>query len=523
MTNLLEQIEDPKIRTTIQQEMSRLETENRLLREQLQLMRIKTYGRPGQQELDDAQLTLLEQEPGVSMEEVQKEAALSEEEKKQAAQILKKPRKPHPGRNELPAHLERRVTVVACTAEQCRCGQCGEEKKVIGYEVSERLEVEPPKFYVNQTKREKRACANCEEQGVSTAPVSVRIIEKGKAGDALVVSTVIKKYAMHMPLYRQSLEIEREAGVEISVKTLCNWVMQVGFLLEYVCVALKADLLSGGYIQADETPVRVLLGAENGGIPRKRPGKSHQAYLWVYSRPGGPVLFDYQMGRSREGPKLFLGNFNGFLQCDGYSAYHKIGGEGIRIGGCWTHVFRKFRDAVEVAAEADASLLMHEIGKLYEVEREAMERNCTPEQRLALRKERSAPLMGPLKKQMEEVRQKSLPKSLCSRACGYALEEWGRLQVYLEDGRIEIDNNWCENAIRPVALGRKNWLHIGSPEAGPRVAAIMSVMETCRRLDVNVRDYLMGMLPLVADWPASRVAELTPMAWKARGNKPPIR
>jgi transposase len=466
------------------------------------------YG-PKSDRLSDEQLSLLDDEPGVVAEEVESEVQRDEGEKQEATLRSRKPRN-HPGRAELPAHLERIESILACAPEQCRCAQCGGEKKVIGYDTSEELDVKPAHYFVNVTKREKRACAKCEELGVSTAEArEPKIVEKGKASNAMVVDVILKKYCDHLPLYRQSAILEREAGIELSRMTLCGWVMQGGMWLESIRDAMRADLLSGSYIQADETPV---------GVQSDRSkGKNHQSYLWQYSRPGGPVIFDFQMGRSREGPAKFLGKFAGYLQSDGYGAYDKIGGEGIVHAGCMAHLRRGFVDALKLApGHAAAEAIVARIAELYAVEERAREAGLLAEERKRLRQQESVLVLEKLKKQIVALRQEVLPKSALGKACDYALRQWSRVEVYASHGKVEIDNNWCENAMRPVALGRKNWLHIGSEDAGPRIAAISSVIETCRRLGINVREYLLDVLPRIPTWPAKRVAELTPMAWAAQ-------
>src|SRR3984957_14083398 len=271
----------------------------RVLEERLRLVRIEKYG-PGSEKLSDDQLALLELEPGVSSAEVE-----AESQRKQLQLPLKTARK-HPGRQELPADLPRIEQIIVCTPQQCVCGQCGQQTTVIGYESSEQLDVEPAKYFVRVTKREKRACKACEEQGVQSAPLPVRIIDKGLASDRVIIDTVVSKYADHLSLYRQSAILERETGIEIRRATLDGWVMRVGELLSPIAAAMGQELLKGDYIQADETPVDVQMHDGR--------GKNHQAYLWQYSRPAGPVVFDFRMGREREGPKRFLGNFDGLLQ-----------------------------------------------------------------------------------------------------------------------------------------------------------------------------------------------------------------
>lgn len=482
------------------------ESENKLLREEIRLLRIEKFG-PKSDQLSDSQLELLEGEPSVTVEEIETEARRTPAEKREL-----KPRKAHPGRKELPAHLPRVEKLIPCTEAECRCEQCGQEKKVIGFETSEELDVEPAKYFVRVNHREKRACPACPEMGVTTAALAPKIIEKAKAADSMVVDAVIKKYGDHLPLYRQSAILEREAGVELSRATLCGWVMKAGELLEAVTGAMRADLLGGKYIQADETPV----GVHN----QKAKGKNHQGYFWEYSRPGGPVLFDFQMGRSRKGPRRFLATFGGVLQTDGYAAYAKVGACDVIHAGCWAHVRREFVDALKVDPENEtAQSVIASIGALYLVEKQAREQKLSHADRLLLRQQQGvAGKIAQLKAEIVEARKQVLPKSLLGKACDYALGQWPRLIIYAENGEVEIDNNWCENAIRPFAVGRKNWLHIGSEIAGPRVAAITSIFETCRRLGINIRDYLNDVLPRLPNWPINRVAELTPMVWAAARN-----
>jgi transposase len=260
-----------------------------VLEQRLRLQLIQKYG-PASEKLSDAQLELLEREPGVSNLEVQAESAREPLPPRTQCQ------RPHPGRQELPANLPRVERVIGCTPEQCRCSQCGQPTTVIGYETSEQLDVEPAKYFVVVTKREKRACRHCEQGGVAAAPAPTRIIEKGLVSDPVVIDTVIAKYSDHLPLYRQSVMLERETGLEISRATLDGWVMTVGGLLIPMVAIIKRELIGGTYMQADETPVDVQM--------HDRRGKNHQAYLWQYSRPGGNVVFGFQLGRGRDtGPR----------------------------------------------------------------------------------------------------------------------------------------------------------------------------------------------------------------------------
>jgi transposase len=294
-----------------------------VLEERLRLQRIQKYG-PSSEKLSSLQLELLEQEPGVSREEV-----VAESERHAPPPVTAQKKRKHPGRQTLPADLPRVERVIACTAEQCVCGNCGAETTVIGYEVSEVLDVEPARYFVQVTKREKRACKSCPEQGVTAADLPIRIIEKSLASDRVIINTVVNKYCDHSPLFRQSVALLRDAGIDISRATMCGWVMTIGEMLMPVVGVMQKQLLAGTYIQADETPVDVQ--THDGS------GTNHQAYLWQYGTPGGMTVFDFRMSRKREGPLNFLGNFEGLLQTDGYAAYDRVGGPKMVHAACWSH------------------------------------------------------------------------------------------------------------------------------------------------------------------------------------------
>lgn len=491
--------------TELKRQLYVAELKIEVLEERLRLQRIQKYG-PASEKLSDAQLELLEGEPGVSTAEVKAES--EREPLPPRAPASAKPQRKHPGRQQLPAGLPRVEHVIACPPEQCQCNNCGKPTQVIGYEESEHLDLEPARYFVRVSKREKRACRSC-QQGVTTAPAPDRIVEKGLASDRVVIDTVISKYSDHLPLYRQSAILERETGIEISRATLDGWVMTVGGLLIPVAGAMRLELLEGGYIQADETPVDVQM--------HDRRGQNHQAYLWQYGRPGGSVVFDFQLGRGRDGPKQFLGNFEGLLQTDGYVAYEKIGGPKLVHACCWAHARRKFYEAHEVSpGEMVAKSIVHLIDKLFAIDAEARERNYDLAARDALRQQRAPALLEAIKLEIEAAYGQALPASKLGTAITYTLGLWPKLKRFLEYPKLELSNNLAENSMRPVALGRKNWIHVGSPQAGPKVAAILSVVETCRRMKIAVRNYLSAVLPGLAGTSIHRVSELTPVAWAAR-------
>ena len=490
-------------------EWSRLKIQ--ALEERLRLEMIRKYG-PKSETLNDAQLLLLELEPGVSAAEVEAEAEREPLPPVSPLKAKSRTNGRHPGRQELPASLPRVENIVTCTPEQCVCKSCGKDTVVIGYEQSEQLDVKPAEYMVVVTKREKRACKGCAD-GVSTAPLPERIVEKGLVSDRLVINTLVSKYSDHLPLYRQSVILERDAGVIIGRATMDGWVMSVGGLLIPIAVAMGRELVGGGYIQADETTVGVQT--------HDKSGKNHQAYLWQYGKPGGSAVFDFQMGRGREGPKRFLGQFEGILQTDGYIAYDHTGGPKMVHAACWAHARRKVFDALKLNPDdRGARQLVERIDGLFLIDAKArdagMERaGMERAERHALRQERSRPLIGIIREEMLAAQAERLPASALGKAASYTLSLWHKLTRFLEHPELELSNNLAENSMRGVALGRKNWIHFGSEQAGPKVAAILSVIESCRRMQLPVREYLGSVLPGLANRSIQRVGELTPAAWAA--------
>jgi transposase len=502
--------EAEKLIAELQQKLQIAELRVLVLEERLRQQRIAKYG-AGSEKLSSLQLEMLDQEPGVSTEEVQAESErpVIAGELSEVAGYQRKARRSHPGRQSLPADLPRVEKVVACASEQCVCGQCGQPTRVIGYEESEQLEVEPAKYFVLVTKREKRTCTGCEGAKIVAAPLPARIIEKGLVSDGVVIDTIIRKYCDHLPLYRQSVILDRESGVQISRATLDGWVMQVGELLRPLVGVMGRQLVQGRYLQADETPVEVQM--------HDRRGKNHQAYLWQYGRPGGETVFDFRLGRGRAGPKYFLQDFHGLLQTDGYAAYDKVGGSGMVHAACWTHARRGFAHVVKLnPGDPAASPVVDRIHELFAVDAEAREQGLSVEARHRLRQQKAPELLEKIKAAIAAALPGALPGGVLENACQYALGLWPRLTRFLEYPDLELSNNLIENSMRPIALGRKNWIHIGSPEAGPKVAAILSVIETCRRLKISVRDYLSAVLPGFANVRVQRLPALTPTAWAAQ-------
>ena len=471
------------------------------LKEQLRQQRIKFLG-PRSETLSNLQLELLTtEEPSTTLDEVEAEAK-----REPLPSLPPRQRKPHPGRQTLPQHLERVEKIIPCPSQHCT--ECGAETAVIGYDESEVLDLQPARYLVQVTKREKRACRCCEQASVVMPELEPRIIDKGLASDRMVVDMVISKYSDHLPLYRQSAILEREAGLEIGRATLDGWMMRVGEMLDPIIGVMRQDLLKADYLQADETTVPVQM--------HDKRGADHQAYLWQYGKPGGETVFDFCMGRGREGPDKFLGQWEGILQTDGYQVYDGIGGPKLVQVGCWSHARRGFVDAVKVhPKDGDAVKMVVRMDAVFTVDRHARELGLTSDERLALRREHSLPWAKEIHDECLALKKTVLPQSAMGKAVTYLLNQWTKLERVFEYGFVELSNNLAENSMRPVALGRKNWLHVGSVKSGPKVAAIMSVIESCKRLRVPVKDYLLDVLPGLNQRKLSEIAQLTPARWAA--------
>jgi transposase len=431
---------DPQARiASLERELAWARLKIQSLVEELRQFRVKLLG-PKSETLSDLQLELLaDQEPGTTLDEVE-----AESERAPLTAAPPRERKPHPGRQRLPEHLERVEQIVTCTEQTCR--QCGAETAVIGYDESEQLDVVPARYFVRVIKREKRACRCCEKSTVTMAALAPRIIEKGLASNPVVVETVTAKYLDHMPLYRQAVILEREAGLEIGRATLDGWVMRVGELLEPVAAAMRLDLLRCSYLQADETIVPVQMHDNRGA--------DHQAYLWQYGRPGGETVFDFQLGRGREGPRKFLGAWEGILQTDGYQAYEGVGGPKLVHVGCWAHARRKFVDAVKVNGDDVAAVQMvMRMDGLFLVDREARLKQMTVEERLAARRQHLEAWAEEIRQECLKLTTTVLPKSALGKAVGYTLSQWSKLRRVFDYAEVELSNNLAENSMRPVAKG----------------------------------------------------------------------
>jgi transposase len=426
-----------------------------------------------------------------------------EAERVTAASTANTPAKSKPTRRPLPEHLPREVHT-HLPAEDA-CPDCGGELRKLGEDVSEILERVPATYKVIRHVRVKMACSKCDV--IVQAPAPSRPIERGLAGPNLLAHVLVSKYAVHLPLYRQS-EIFAREGIDLDRSTLADWVGAASYLLAPLIDQIRKHVLAADKMHADDTPIPVLAPGM---------GKTKTARLWTYvrdDRPAGQdvppaVWFAYTPDRKGEHPRRHLSHFTGILQADGYAGFHHLY-EGGRIveAACWAHVRRKFYDIQVANGSAIATEALHRIGALYDIEREI--RGKPAELRCQIRQARAAPLIEELHRWLNTTLTKLSRKSDTAAAIRYALSRWRALTRYLDDGRIEMDNSAAERALRTVALGRKNFLFCGSDAGGERAAAIYSLLGTAKLNGLDPELYLRRVLEQIADHPINRIHELLP-------------
>ena len=405
-----------------------------------------------------------------------------------------------PRRAPLPAHLPRTDIHHEPDSTVCPCG-CTLAR--IGEDVAEKLDYTPGVFTVERHIRGKWVCAQCET--LIQAPVPAHVIDKGIPTARLLAQVLIAKYQDHLPLYRQEAIFAR-AGVAIARSTLAQWVGQCGVALQPVTDALKDEVLTHPVLHADETPVAML---DPGA------GKTKRAYLWSYSvgahDPCKAVVYDFAESRAGKHAEAFLGEWRGTLVCDDYSGYKNLLSKGLIEAGCMAHARRKFFELKVANQSAIAAEALDYFAALYGVEREAAQMSV--EARLLLRGERGRPIANDLHGWLQQRRLQVPTGSATAKALDYSLRRWQALTHYLTDGNVPIDNNWIENQIRPIALGRKNWLFAGSLRAGRRAAAIMSLIQSAKLNGLEPLGYLADVLARLPTQPNSRIGELLPHRW----------
>ncbi|HEY5580361.1 MAG TPA: IS66 family transposase [Rhodoferax sp.] len=429
--------------------------------------------------------------------------AAIELELKALSPVAKAPARPRqqPKRAALPAGLPR--VEIHHEPDSTTCG-CGCQLKRIGQDVSEKLDYTPGVFMVEEHIRGKWVCDECET--LIQAPVPAQIIDKGIPTAGLLAQVLVAKYSDHLPLYRQE-RIFGRAGVELPRSTLAQWVGICGVQLQPLVDALKAEILHHSVLHADETPVSML---------KPGTGKTHRAYLWAYA-PGAfedlkAVIYDFCETRAGEHARTFLGKWRGSLVCDDYAGYKAGFLTGITEAGCMAHSRRKFFDLHVSSKSVIAGQACAYISQLYDIEREV--KMISSDERLKIRQVRSKPLADAFHEWMLLQRQRITDGTATAKALDYSLKRWAALTQFLDNAQLPIDNNWIENQIRPIAIGRSNWLFAGSLRAGQRAAAVMSLIQSAKLNGHDPYAYIKDVLARLPTQKNSQIGELLPHRWQ---------
>ena len=461
-----------------------LENENIILKNRLAKLERMIFGSKSEKFISpDNQLSLsFEQEQTSITADLEQETI-----------TYKRKKKKHPGRHTLPEHLLRKQVIIE-PAEDVSGLKC------IGEEVTEILCRVPGTTFVLQYMRKKYEKSTGD--GILIGELPSRALPKSIAHESLLADMLVKKYVDHLPLYRQAQQYKRE-GVILASSTMSDWVSKVCKLLEPLYAELIKEIKQRDYLQADESPIQVL--------DKTKKGKSHRGYQWVYlTGDQSLVLFDYQKGRGRDGPRKILEKFQGYLQTDGYAVYESYGKKpGVTLIGCMAHARRYFEQALE-SDKQRASHVLAQLQLVYHIERQIKEQQYGWGKTKQTRQQLAQPALESLYQYLIKAQKEVLPKSPIGKAIQYSLVRWDKLTHYLGHGGLHIDNNKIENMIRPLALGRKNYLFAGSHQGAKNAAIIYSLVGSCKLNDLNPYEYLFAVLDKLPDYSVNKLNDLLP-------------
>jgi transposase len=487
--------------STLNATLEETRKENSLLRQKIDALCRRLFG-ASSEKVDPAQLELLLQLASATGAPAAPASALIE-------------KKPAPARKERAPRVPENLPVVEEIIEPPAVIEQPDLWRLIGQEVSEQLDYEPARFLRRRLVRKKYVHISDPDRAPILAELPEKLLERGVAGPGLLAHIVVSKYCDHLPLYRQEQIFAQRHQINLPRATLARWVELCADWLKPIYQEVRAGVFAKGYAQVDETPVAYLAPGH---------GQTKQGYLWTACDPKGDVAYLWEISRAADClDKLIAREFKGVLQCDGYAAYPAFakGREGIELAGCWAHARRKFHEALEQSSRP-AGWIMRQIQHLYRIESTLRESRAGPNLRLAVRAHQSRPIIERIKKALVLFRQsgRHLPQSLLGQAIDYTLGQWAGLEVFLRDGRVEIDNNLVENAIRPTAIGKKNWLFMGEAGAGQRGAIIYTLIESCRRRSIDPYTYLRDVLTRLPTLKNTQIPEVTPAAWAKALPKP---
>ena len=525
LTQLVNQLQGFQAQVqTLQNQNQSLIRENQLLRQKLDALIRRHFGSPKSESVDPNQLELL-------LAGLSSAAVPPAEPPDKPVTAAKPPVTRRPARSGFPDNLP--VERVVLVPEEVQANP--DQFRQIDEVVTRELDYQPGRFFWRQYVRPKfvrkaessaatvtatAACAPAPTSPIAVAlalaavtdPPEVliaalpnRLVEKGLPGVGLLVYLILSRFEDHLPFYRLEKIFRQRHQVPLARQTLMDWTDQVANWFLPIYRQMKQELLAGNYLQVDETPIWYL--------DREAPGRCRKGYFWVYSRPGGDVLFEWNISRGREGPKAFLQDFSGRLQCDGYDVYPCLAADRKDwiLLFCWTHVRRRFFQAQK--HDRRAAWFVKQISLLYALERRLRNQKSGPALRQAARSAEANMILARIQKALQRFSAKVLPESLLGQAIRYTLNLWPGLTRYVDYGDAEIDSNLVENSIRPTAIGKKNFLFIGHPDTGWRSAVLYSILGSCHRYGINPAQYLRDVLSRLPDMQQSQIPSVTPKAW----------
>jgi transposase len=486
----------------LKQRVSELTIENRLLNQKVQLLLKRIFGSKSET-INPAQLQLL-------MSNIEAELKPDPDDPS--------PSTPPPGggknkRRENKPRIPENLPTEDVRLDPDEVKASPQDYKRIGEEISQELDVIPAQYFRRRIIRGKYVKIGDKDAAPVIAPLPARLIEGSYASAGIIADIATKKYMDHLPLHRQEYILRSRYGIDLSRQTMSDWIRAAAEWLSPIYRLTRSRLQKSRYLQVDETPVTYCNKAGTGG--------SSEGYFWVYYEPWGKeVLYEWHTGRGAKCLDEVLKEFKGTVQCDGYGAYtsYASGRENIEIACCWAHARRKLNEALDESPRI-AGWFMNQIGNIYEVEKRLRKMKAGPVLRQAVRAAESRMILNRIGKALKVQLAKHLPKSQMGKAIHYTLSRMKELTKYCDNGLLEIDNNGVENSIRPTAVGKKNWLFIGHPEAGERSAIIYTILENCKRLGINPQEYLKDVLTRLPSMKMNQVEELLPVNWLAERAK----
>jgi transposase len=494
----------------LQAALSESQKENSLLRQKIDSLLRRLFG-SSSEKIDPAQLQLL-----LQLAAGEAPAANASEAKPEGKKEEQKQDKTERPRKERVQRIPDNLPVVEQVIEPAEVVAAPQDWRHIGNEVSEQIDYNPGYVFRRKVIRRKYAHVSNPDQAPVIAALPDKLQERGIAGPGMLAHVVVSKFNDHLPLYRLEQIFGQRYKINIPRQTLGRWVELAADWLQLICEKIRCQVFSTGYVQVDETPVEYLSPGN---------GETRQGYLWTCCKPGGDAVYRWETSRAAECLERFVPeSFKGVIQCDGYSAYSAFAArrQGIELAGCWAHVRRKFKEAFDNGCRR-SGWIIRQLQHLYRIESELRHNKAGPKLREAVRSHQTRPIVERIKKAMLLFKngRMSLPKSLLGQAMEYALGQWDKLLVFLGNGRVEADNNLVENAIRPTAIGKKNWLFVGEAGAGHRAAIIYTIIECCRRRKIDAFAYLRDVFTRLPGMKTSQIAELLPANWaKAAAAKP---